>query len=72
VLVQSAYSRDFETEADNDAVTTLRKMGQSPAAMATLLERLEKKRCGQNGCGGSWLGDHPDTARRAALFRSGK
>jgi Zn-dependent protease with chaperone function len=70
ILVQSAYSRDFETEADKDAIATLKKMGENPAPMAALLERMEKKHCGAKGCDGSWLGDHPDTARRAALFRA--
>lgn len=72
VLMQSAYSREFETEADRSAVQTLKKMGKKPAAMADLLLRLEKARCGSQGCSGSWLGDHPDTSRRAAMFRNGR
>ncbi len=72
VLVQSAYSREFETEADRSALTTLRKLGINPAVMAGLLERMDRERCGDRPCGGSWLGDHPDTAFRAALYRSGR
>jgi len=72
ILMQSAYSRDFESEADKSAIATLTRLHENPAAMAGLLERLEKTHCGGKNCGTSWLGDHPDTTRRAAVFRSGK
>jgi Zn-dependent protease with chaperone function len=72
VLVQSAYSREFETEADRSAIATLKKLGINPAVMAGLLERMDRERCGNHSCGGSWLGDHPDTAFRAALYRGGR
>lgn len=72
VLIQSAYSREFESEADADAIVTLKKLGKKPAAMADLLERMERNNCGGRGCGASWLGDHPDTASRAARFRNGR
>jgi Zn-dependent protease with chaperone function len=72
ILIQSAYSRDFESEADADAVATLKKLRKRPGAMADLLERMEKSHCGGHGCGSSWLGDHPDTASRAARFRNGR
>lgn len=72
ILMQSAYSREFETEADKSSIAILTRLGEKPAAMASLLERLDKKHCGEEGCGKSWLGNHPDTARRAAMFRSGK
>lgn len=70
ILMQSAYSRDFETQADADAVQTLKRIGARPAAMGDLLERLEHQKCGKNGCGPSWLGDHPETSRRVEMFRS--
>ena len=40
------------------------------AALADLLERLERKMCGRaDACGPSWLGTHPATAQRAARLR---
>lgn len=71
ILVQSAYSRDFERDADTASVNTVKALGGHPAAMANLLERLEKEHCGKKTCGPNWLGDHPETAQRAAMFRRG-
>jgi len=72
ILIQSAYSRSFEADADRSAMLSMRKLGRKPAAMADLLERLAHKHCGANTCGSNWLGDHPDTASRAAMFRKGR
>lgn len=69
LLIETSYSREFEIEADRYAIKTLRRMGKNPAAMADLLERMEKQLCGPKGCPLSWLGDHPDTARRARMMR---
>ena len=46
LLGQSAYSRDFEREADDDAIALLRADGRSPALMAELFERLAAQRPG--------------------------
>ena len=70
IIVQSAYSRGFESQADDDAAATLRRMGQKPSHMADLLDRMDKKPCGKQGCGPSWIGDHPDTASRVARLRA--
>jgi Zn-dependent protease with chaperone function len=71
ILLQSAYSRTFEQQADDDAATLMRRMGKSPALLGDLLERLEKNICGRaDGCGPSWLGSHPATAARATRLRS--
>lgn len=69
ILIQSTYSRGFENEADIYAATTLRRMNGRPAALADLLERLEKLHCGAKDCGPSWIGSHPDTASRAKRLR---
>jgi Zn-dependent protease with chaperone function len=69
VLLQSAYSRQFEQQADDDAAALLLRMGKNPGALANLLERMEKSLCGGGGCGSSWLGSHPATAERAARLR---
>ena len=71
ILLQSAYSREFEQQADDDAARQLRRMGKSPAPLADLLERLDKKLCGRKGgCGPNWLGSHPATTDRAAWLRA--
>ena len=70
ILLQSAYSRAFEQQADDDAAALMRRMGKSPAPLADLLERMEKKMCGSaGGCGPNWLGSHPATALRAQRLR---
>lgn len=69
ILLQSAYSRAFEQQADDDAADLLRQMGKSPAPLADLLERMEKKVCGHDGCGPNWLGSHPATDLRAQRLR---
>jgi Zn-dependent protease with chaperone function len=70
ILLQSAYSREFEQEADDDAVRLMKRMDKSPAPLADLLERMEKKICGHGGgCGPNWLDSHPATAMRAARLR---
>jgi Zn-dependent protease with chaperone function len=71
ILLQSAYSRDFEQQADDDAARQLHRMGKSPAPLAELLERLEKKLCGhKDGCGPNWLGSHPATTERTTWLRA--
>jgi Zn-dependent protease with chaperone function len=69
ILLQSAYSRNFEQQADDDAASLLRQHGEDPGQMANFLERMELKSCGKTGCGPSWLGSHPATAIRAARLR---
>lgn len=44
LLGQSAYSRGFEREADDDAIALLRANGLSPLVMIELFERLQKHR----------------------------
>jgi len=70
ILVQSAYSRGFEQQADDDAAALLGRIGASPARFALLLERLDKRTCGKDGCGPGWLGDHPQTQTRADHLRA--
>ena len=70
IIVESAYSRSFEQQADDDAAATLRAMGEKPSHMGDLLVRIEQKLCGKKGCPPSWIGDHPDTVARAARLRA--
>jgi Zn-dependent protease with chaperone function len=70
LILQSAYSRRFESQADDDGAATLRRLGEKPSHMAEFLERLDRKACGPKGCPPSWIGDHPDTVARAARLRA--
>jgi Zn-dependent protease with chaperone function len=69
VLLQSAYSRSFEQQADDDAKALMRRMGKDPTQLGALLQRIEARLCGKKGCGASWLGSHPDTAARVMRLR---
>jgi predicted Zn-dependent protease len=67
-LVELQYSRRFEREADRDAVALLADTGRDPAALATVLARLEQS----HGGGGSlpaYLSTHPDTGERVREIR---
>jgi predicted Zn-dependent protease len=70
ILVQSAYSREFEQQADDDGAALLRRIGGHPARMADLLQRIDAKICGKDGCGPGWLGSHPQTAVRVEHLRA--
>jgi Zn-dependent protease with chaperone function len=70
IIAQSAWSRGFEQQADDDGAAVLRRMGEKPSHMADLLERLDRTLCGKHVCPPSWIGDHPDTATRAARLRA--
>jgi Zn-dependent protease with chaperone function len=77
LLGQSAYSRGFEREADEDAIALLRADGRSPAVMVELFERLAAQRPGAAGKPGEpgafdlgiALASHPADAERIQRFR---
>jgi Zn-dependent protease with chaperone function len=74
LLGQSAYSRDFEREADDEAIALLRANGLSPAVMVELFERLARSRKTEPGRGtgfdlGIALASHPADAERMQRFR---
>ncbi len=69
ILMQSAYSRGLEQEADDDAAVILQRIGSDPAHLADMLERLQREVCGEEECAPSWIGTHPETASRAARLR---
>jgi Zn-dependent protease with chaperone function len=64
ILIESAYTRGFEQQADDDAAANLKADGQDPAALANLLQRMDAKVCGKSGCGPSWISSHPATRDR--------
>jgi predicted Zn-dependent protease len=67
VLVQMEYSRDFETEADDFAFDLLKQKGYSPAAFATMMERLAEKRGIPTAM--KYLSSHPLSIERARRAR---
>ena len=66
MLLQSSYSREFETEADNYAFALLKRNGVSPQVFADMLRRLEasEPRVANEGGVGRYLASHPATAER--------
>jgi Zn-dependent protease with chaperone function len=63
-LVGNAYSRDFEHQADREALAVLRRLNLPPQAFFSILDKLEK----QNGQAGlpSFLLTHPSNRERRA------
>jgi len=64
LLLDGAYSRAFETAADDRAAALLRAVGRDPRALAGMLEALAAS-CGV-GCSGGWLSTHPAMGERIA------
>lgn len=65
VLLQTGYSRDFETEADDYAFGRLKEIGLSPKAFAEIMLLLEKSRGSRSGGESKdYLSTHPPTAKR--------
>ena len=63
ILVQTKYSRDFETAADDYAFRLLKQKGYSPTAFASLMERLAKEKGEDRGLF-VWVSTHPVTSER--------
>jgi Zn-dependent protease with chaperone function len=66
LLVQLAYSRDFEREADVESVRMLRAAGHSPRAMVEFFQRLDRS-LGDRPVPVA-LASHPDNAERVRFF----
>jgi predicted Zn-dependent protease len=65
VLLQTGYSRDFETEADDYAFARLKEVGLSPRAFAEMMMLLEKSHGSRSGDESKdYLSTHPPTAKR--------
>jgi len=69
VLAQAEYSRDFETEADDFAFRLLHEHEMSPAAFASVMERIETD-CGCEPGVLDFLSTHPITAERIERARA--
>ena len=79
ILMQSGYSREFETEADDFAFARLKTAGLSPLDFADIMTRLsdhQKKRLGEPESNEKsarvldYLSMHPDTAQRIERARN--
>lgn len=68
VLVQTKYSREFESEADNFAFALLKKHRISPLAFADIMMRLRKRHHGDSPFG--FLSTHPLTSARIQRARA--
>jgi predicted Zn-dependent protease len=68
LLAQTGYSRTCESEADDFAFKLLKRHHISPAAFASLMERLSKDR-EDEGRYVSFLSTHPVTADRVKRAR---
>jgi Zn-dependent protease with chaperone function len=69
VLLDLAYSRSFELEADDYSISLMLEGGFDPRALADLLESKFAKGESDDGPP-SWLTTHPPTAERAARLRA--
>ncbi len=69
VLLDLAYSRGFELEADDYSIALMQAGGFDPRALADLLESKFAKGDGSDAAPG-WLVTHPPTAERAARLRA--
>jgi Zn-dependent protease with chaperone function len=69
LFARTKYSRQFEAEADEYGFGLLRQKGYSPAAFASVMERLGKKDMKQMGAF-TYLSSHPMTAERVKRARA--
>jgi predicted Zn-dependent protease len=69
LVAQRKYSREFEVAADEYAFRLLKQKGHSPAAFASLMERLAKKEGGGRS-GFAYLSTHPVTEERVRRARN--
>lgn len=74
-LLQSRFSREFETESDAHAILLMQRAGVPTAHLATMLERLEKahrpKSDDEEDKAGvmDYIGTHPPTRERVQAIR---
>ena len=62
ILMHDAYSREFESEADDYAIRLLREAGISPQRLADALNRLSHEHGGEEGL--KYLSSHPPSKER--------
>ena len=67
LLVQTKFSRDFESEADNFAIVLLKQQGVSPVYLGDILERMRKLM--GDGVMPGFMSTHPSTSDRIKKFQ---
>ncbi|MFK7957113.1 MAG: M48 family metallopeptidase [Lysobacterales bacterium] len=70
VLVQSEYSREFETEADTFAFALLREHDISPSAFADMMERMQARYPESSDTALNFLSSHPLMEQRIRQARA--
>jgi predicted Zn-dependent protease len=70
LLGHASYSRDFEREADAEALHVLRANGLSSQGMVLLFEKLAQRSKRADGMLGIALASHPADAERIARFKA--
>ncbi len=68
LLVETGYSRAFETEADQFALQYMLEYDIPPANFAEILIRLEERNV-HKGKVHNYLASHPETSQRIRMFR---
>lgn len=64
VLFDKGLDKEMEFEADQAAMETTYRTGYDPAAMITVLEKLQKLEASSTDKKGSWFSTHPPLAER--------
>ena len=68
LLLESHYSRQFETEADTFAYARMREYGVQPHHFARILRKLAGDQAAHEQGILGYFSTHPDTEERAARF----
>ncbi|MFZ4650973.1 MAG: M48 family metallopeptidase [Rubrivivax sp.] len=72
LLIQASYSRDFEREADREALRIMRAAGVDPRGMVAFFTQLQRRYpARQAGLPDFGLASHPPDSERTRLFESG-
>lgn len=72
-LMEAAYSRESEREADDEALRIMRLAGVDPRGMVDFFQALQRQNGGAAGEGPSFgLATHPPDAERIRLFETGQ
>jgi predicted Zn-dependent protease len=69
LVAQTKYSREFETAADDYAFRLLKRKEHSPAAFASIMERIAKREGDKPGAF-AYVSTHPDTTERVKRARN--